>query len=132
MKICIPTLGEKGFDDKVCGHFGGSQFFTIFDTETKDYQIIQNDKNREHGNCAPIGLIAEKGTDTLICEGLGRRAIQRLNSAGIKVYRYVGEGSVKDVLEKMSSGKLEEFDSDNCCGNHEHNHQHSHNHHHHN
>jgi predicted Fe-Mo cluster-binding NifX family protein len=126
MKICIPTIGDKGFDDKICEHFGGSRFFTVFDTETNDYQVIPNIENREHGNCAPIDLIKDKGTEILVCEGLGKRAIQRLNSAGIKVYRNEGEASIKDVLEKATSGKLEEFDIDNCCGGHEHHQRHTH------
>lgn len=40
MKICIPTLGEKGLDEQVSEHFGSAPYFTIIDLESNGVEII--------------------------------------------------------------------------------------------
>jgi ArsR family transcriptional regulator len=50
--------------------------------------------------------------------GAGAGAIQKLNQAGIKVYRAI-PGTVSDVGAQFADGKLEEISAENACAHHD-------------
>lgn len=61
----------------------------------------------------PISRLNGRG----ICKGLGRRALEKLNDSGIKVFR-IERSTVKDIVEDFSDSKPEEIDPENACRNH--------------
>jgi predicted Fe-Mo cluster-binding NifX family protein len=115
MKICIPTLGEKGLDEQVSEHFGSAPYFTIIDLDSNGVETINNqNQHHSHGQCHPMGALAGKGIDGVICGGMGRRAVELLNSDGIKVY--LGNGNtVKTVVEEYKNGDLKELSVEGAC-----------------
>lgn len=118
MKICIPTINAEKQLAEVCDHFGSAPYFTIYDFEADTYETINNsDHNHEHGTCHPMENLKDKGIDCIVCKGLGRRALEKLNDCGIKVFR-IDRSSVNDIVEDFSKSELEEIDPENACRSH--------------
>lgn len=116
MKMCIPTINAEEQFSEVCDHFGSAPYFTIYDFEADTYETANN-SDHDHGTCHPMGSLKDTGIDCIICKGLGRRALQKLNDSGMKVFR-TNQSMVNDIIESFSESKLEEIDSDNTCRNH--------------
>ena len=118
MKICIPTIDAREQFSEVCDHFGSAPYFTIYDYETGAYETMNNSGHEhEHGTCHPMENLKGKGIDCVVCKGLGRRALEKLNTNGIRVFR-IERQAVKEIVEDFSAGKSEEMNADNACQNH--------------
>jgi predicted Fe-Mo cluster-binding NifX family protein len=117
MKLGIPSMGEKGLEEQIGEHFGRVPYYTIVDTETGDVEVIENTSHHMGGQGQPPELLKEYGVEVMICQGLGRRAIDLFTELGINVC--VGAtGRVKDVVEAYKSGKLQEAGSGDACQQH--------------
>jgi len=118
MKICLPTTGKNGLSETVHSHFGSASYFTIYDTETKGVQVIENDnQHHAHGACQPLGMISGLEIEAVLTSGMGRRAVQLLNEDGIKVYLLAGN-TVREAVDKFVANELPELTFDNACGGH--------------
>ena len=119
MKVCIPTLGEKGLEECVSDHFGRSPTFTIVDLDANKVKVIRNTSEHFGGMGHPPELLAREKVDVLLCSGLGPRAAQAFQQSGIEIY--VGAmGTVKDVISAWQAGKLQEATDKNVCRIHRH------------
>jgi predicted Fe-Mo cluster-binding NifX family protein len=115
MLACIPTRGNAGIDDHVNEHFGSAPFFTLYDTGSGEVTIIENrNAHHSHGTCHPMNQLANHHIDCVVCTGMGRRAIEALNSEGVKVYQ-VGTVRVGDVIESIKAQQLVEIDPATAC-----------------
>ena len=118
MRICIPTKSNEGKRAKVHDHFGSAEYFTIIDLDNDSVEIIKNTNNHHsHGMCHPISVIGNKSIDIIIAQGMGARAVQKLNEGGIKAYRSNAE-TVQDVINNHNAGKVEEITIENACVQH--------------
>ena len=116
MIICIPTEDSNGLGSKVYGHFGSAPFFVLYDLANGEIETINNmDKRHEHGQCNPLLSFEEKPFDIMVTGGIGMRALQRLQTAGITVYRIEMEKSVKDVIESIEKNALKEITVQESC-----------------
>ena len=52
MKICIPTETNQGNTAQVYGHFGSAPYFTIYDTEAKSLEVVDNAVSSEESSSA--------------------------------------------------------------------------------
>ncbi len=119
MKICIPTEVPMGLDSIAYGHFGSAPYFLIFDTETKEIEVLNNNEaEHEHGQCNPITPLRDKGVKAIVVAGMGARALQNLQSMGIKAYRIQDGTSVRSIVDNLDFNKMEELIVENCCQNH--------------
>ena len=117
MKICIPTMGNKGFDEEVGEHFGRVPTYTLVDTETNKVTVIDNTSEHAGGSGYPPEIIAQTGAEVMLCGGLGRRAIGMFEELGIMVY--VGaSGTVRDAIQMWKDCKLLEATDENACKQH--------------
>ncbi|MFO8109659.1 MAG: NifB/NifX family molybdenum-iron cluster-binding protein [Thermoplasmata archaeon] len=117
MKVCIPTMGERGLEEQVGVHFGRVPTYTIVDTETGDVRVIKNTTTHMGGTGYPPDLIHDAGADAMLCDGLGRKAIQMFQEKGIMVY--VGAtGKVSDAIDMWEAGKLQTATSETACQQH--------------
>jgi len=115
MKICIPTQTRDGNTAEVYEHFGSAPFFTVCDTQSGSLEIIENaNQHHEHGMCQPLSAFAGQKIDAVVTGGMGSRAVQKLNEGGVKAFRAI-PGTVLDVLNQFSQGKLEEITVNNAC-----------------
>ena len=118
MRICIPTENKEGLNAKVHGHFGSAKYFTIYDTEKDTTTIIDNtNAHHSHGTCHPIGVLGTGSIDVVVCQGMGMRAVQKLNEANIKAYKAVA-GNVSEIVKKYKDNELEELTVQNACAQH--------------
>ena len=119
MKICIPTGTNEGKSSEVYGHFGSAPYFTIYDTQTNAVEIINNsNQHHSHGMCQPMAQLADKEIEAVVCGGMGARAVQKLNEAGIRAYRAV-PGTVEDITSRFLNGGLDEITVDDACTQHD-------------
>lgn len=117
MKVCIPTMGDKGLDEQIGAHFGRVPTYTMVDTETEDVQVINNTTTHMGGAGYAPDLINDAGADVMLCDGLGRKAIQMFQDKGIMVY--VGAtGTVSDAIDMWEEGKLQAATSETACQQH--------------
>ena len=119
MKVCIPSLGNRGLEEEVSQHFGRAPNFTILNTQTSEVKIIENKSEHFGGVESSPDLIAKEGADTVLCSSLGPRAIDMFEQLGIRVYVGAG-GIVKDAIHAFQEGRLQEATNENACKNHRH------------
>lgn len=125
MKICIPTMGENGFDNQVGEHFGRVPTYTIVDLDTNEIKVIPNTSEHMGGQGQPPQIMAKEGVNVMVCRGLGRRAITMFEELGIDVY--IGaSGTVKDAIDAFKQDKLQKASIDDACGQHAFRDQHHH------
>jgi predicted Fe-Mo cluster-binding NifX family protein len=105
MRICIPTEGNGGLDDRVCEHFGRSPTYTIYDTETGEVEILPNTSEHFGGSGLPAELLAQAGVNVVLCAGLGPRAIALLAQYGIEVHTGAF-GTVREAIQAWQAGRL--------------------------
>ncbi len=132
MRVCIPTMSNKGLDDTVGEHFGRVPTYTIVDSETNAVNVVENTSDHMGGQGHPPEIIKQAGADVMLCGGLGRRAIARFAEQQIEVF--VGAvGTVAEAIEMWKAGKLTLADENTACrqhafGGHGHGHEHGHGH----
>jgi predicted Fe-Mo cluster-binding NifX family protein len=115
MKICIPTKTQDGKKAEVYEHFGSAPFFTIYDMESGTVEVIDNaNQHHDHGRCQPLSAFADKHIDVVVTGGMGARALQKLNEGGINAFRAV-PGTVLEIVEQFSQGRLEAITVNNAC-----------------
>ena len=118
MKVCIPTETNEGLKAHVYGHFGSAPFFTLVDIEDKSVEIIDNGNQvHAHGQCHPVASLQGRKVEAVVTGGMGLRAVQMFQEAGIKVFR-AQAGTVEDVVGEIAGNRLEEITLDDACGHH--------------
>ena len=118
MLVCIPTKGNAGLDDEVFGHFGSAPFFTLYNSENDTLEILENrNAHHDHGTCHPMNQLMKYKINSVVCSGMGRRAIEALNTEGIKIYM-ADSDKVSETVEQIKSGKLIEMDPTKACQGH--------------
>jgi len=118
MLACIPTRGNAGSEDTVFDHFGSAPYFTLYDSETGEMTVLENrNAHHSHGTCHPMAQLTRYRINCVICSGMGRRAIEALNSEGIKIY-HSPSSKVEEVIEKLKTEALVEMDPLTACRGH--------------
>lgn len=115
MLTCIPTNGAAGLDDTVCEHFGSAPYFTLFNSDTGQIEIIANrNSHHSHGTCHPMAQLARYHIDAIVCSGMGRRAIEALSSEGVRIY-YADAPNVRALVDKIKGDQLVAVDPARAC-----------------
>lgn len=119
MRLCIPTINDKGRLSELSDHFGSAPNFVIYDSDADSCQSIANSNaEHEHGTCHPMSNLQGLEIDAIVCRGIGRRALQRLHQNGIKVYT-ADVASVDDVAKSLAEEKLKELAAQDACQGHD-------------
>ena len=118
MKIAIPTRG-KNVDE----HFGHCEYYTIVHI-SEDKKIDKTESFE-----APVGcgcksniasVLADMGVELMLAGNMGQGAVNKLNSAGLRVIRGCS-GNVDEVAKAYVNDEI--TDSGIVCSNHDHEHQ---------
>jgi predicted Fe-Mo cluster-binding NifX family protein len=118
MNVCIPVSEDRGMESPICGHFGSAPAFVLVDTETRAHRVFTNENAvHEHGNCAPIAMLARERIDAFVVGGIGAGALAKLLATGATVYRGV-PGSVTQSLEALTRSALPSVTPADTCGHH--------------
>ena len=128
MRICIPTLDDRGLESMPSDHFGSAPYFTFVDTEGGEVEVQPNaGANHVHGACRPLDFLGTRTVDAIVCRGLGKRAFVRLQGSGIEVYVTL-EVDVEGTVSAFKDGRLKRLESEEACHGHSHDHGHGHGH----
>ena len=104
MKIAVTSTGPS-LDDNVEARFGRCAYFLIIDTDTMQYEAIEN-PNIALGGGAGIQsaqLMSEKGVTTVLTGNCGPNAFNVFGQAGIQVIVGVS-GVVRNAVEQFKTG----------------------------
>ena len=81
-------------------------------------EIIDNkNQHHSHGTCHPMLALDGKQVDVVVTGGMGRRAIELLNSQNIKVYRSE-QRTVAETVERFKEGAMSELTPGAGCMGH--------------
>jgi len=106
MKIAITSTG-KTLDSQVDPRFGRAACFIIVDTETMDFNVIENESVAAAGGAGPSSakVVIDADAEAVLTGNCGPNAERTLTAAGIKLY--IGAtGTVTETIELFKSGKL--------------------------
>ena len=118
MKICMPVVESNGRASRLSGHFGSAPWFAIYDADSGDIAFVRNDESaHEHGSCMPVEALRKSGAETVLCKGMGMRAIQLLTAAGITPCS-TGAETVDGAIADHDAGRTPAMDAASACRSH--------------
>ena len=111
MKVCFSSNGNSS-DSVMDPRFGRAAYFAIADTETMEFEIIENAAAASGGGAGITSgqLMVDKEVKAVITGNVGPNAMNVLKAAEIEVYKG-SLVSVKENLEKFKKGLLDKIDT---------------------
>lgn len=117
MKIAVTSQG-KDLDSQVDPRFGRAAYIIIVDSDTMNFEILDNKENINALKGAGIQAasnISGKGAQVLLTGFCGPNAFKTLQAAGVKVANDAS-GTVREAVKAFVGGKLPFAESANVEG----------------
>ncbi|MDL1967414.1 MAG: NifB/NifX family molybdenum-iron cluster-binding protein [Deltaproteobacteria bacterium] len=117
MKIAVTSKG-KHLDSQVDPRFGRAAYILIVDTDSFDFEVVDNSENVNALKGAGIqtaSMVSDKGAEVLLTGLCGPNAFKTLEVAGVKVANDVS-GTVRDAVTVFNEGKSLFVDGANVEG----------------
>jgi len=117
MKIAVTSKGSS-LDSEVDPRFGRAAYILIVDSETFEFEALDNQENVNAFKGAGIqaaAMVSEKGAEVLLTGYCGPNAFKTLNAANVKVANDAA-GSVEDAVKAFNEGKMTFADGANVDG----------------
>ncbi|MEE4165852.1 MAG: NifB/NifX family molybdenum-iron cluster-binding protein [Desulfocapsaceae bacterium] len=115
MKIAVSSRGPQ-LTSEVDPRFGRASYILVIDTETSEFEAVDNAVNAGAFKGAGIQaatMVNDKGAKVLMTGYCGPKAFQVLEAAGVKVVNDVS-GTVSDAVDRFKSGKVDYSTSANA------------------
>ncbi|MBW1839406.1 MAG: NifB/NifX family molybdenum-iron cluster-binding protein, partial [Deltaproteobacteria bacterium] len=108
MKICITSSGQS-LEDAIDPRFGRCQYFIMLDTESMQFEAIQNPAISAGGGAGiqAAQLVAEKGAEVVLTGNVGPNAFNTLQAAGLKIVVGLSNIMVRQAVEGFKSGQYQ-------------------------
>lgn len=117
MKIAVTSKGTD-LDSEVDPRFGRASYILIVNSETFDFEVLDNKTNVNALKGAGIqaaSMVSDKGAEVMLTGFCGPNAFKTLKAAKIGVADNA-DGSVRDAVEAYLDGKLPLSDQANVEG----------------
>ncbi|MCG6200510.1 NifB/NifX family molybdenum-iron cluster-binding protein [Psychromonas antarctica] len=117
MKIAISTAGNN-LDAQVELRFGRASSFLLFDTDTRNFSMLDNSEQVNAMQGAGIKTaqnIVTAGADVLISGHCGPKAMQVLNAKNIAVY-VTEKNVIGTAIANLQNGLLEQITTHDVAG----------------
>jgi predicted Fe-Mo cluster-binding NifX family protein len=108
MKIAVTAENNNGLESIIAQHFGHAPFFIMVDVENGEVTATEGIANPFISGHAPgevPSYIAQQKANVMLSGGMGGRAIQFFEEAGIKAATGAS-GTVRQSLDNYFGGKL--------------------------
>lgn len=115
MKVAISSKGTDLSSD-VDPRFGRAAYIIIVDTDTMEFEAVDNSVNVNSFKGAGIQaatMVHDKGAEVLMTGYCGPKAFQTLQAAGVKVVSDVS-GTVAEAVELIKADKVAYTDAANA------------------
>ena len=108
MKICVTSSGQS-LEDAVDPRFGRCQFFIVVDSESMQFEAIENPAMNAGGGAGIQAgqLVANKGVEVVLTGNVGPNAFNTLQAAGLKIVVGLSGITVGQAVEGFKSGKYQ-------------------------
>lgn len=111
MKLAI-ALKENDYNSSVDERFGRAPFFIIIDSDTKEFEIIENEAKDE---ATGAGLKAVKNLlkyeiDTIIAGEIGPKAGELIYDLEIPTFKFKDLEKVNEIVNAFNENTLEKYD----------------------
>jgi len=117
MKIAVTSSG-KDLDSAIDPRFGRAAYFLIVDTDSLDFEVVDNSDNINAFRGAGIqaaATISNKGAAVLLTGYCGPNAFKTLAAANVKVANDIS-GTVREAVTAFKEGKFSFSNSPNVDG----------------
>jgi predicted Fe-Mo cluster-binding NifX family protein len=117
MKIAVTSTGTD-LDSQVDPRFGRASYILIVDSETFDFEVLDNKENVNALKGAGIqaaSMVSDKGAEVLLTGFCGPKAFKALKAAKIGVANDAA-GSIRDAVKAHLEGRLPLSDKANVEG----------------
>lgn len=117
MKIAVTSQGTN-LDSQVDPRFGRAAYILIVDTETFEFEVLDNKENANALKGAGIqaaSMVSDKSAEALLTGYCGPKAFMTLEAAKIRVANEI-EGTVRDAVKSFNEGTLTFTDKANVEG----------------
>lgn len=111
MLVAVSSTGAA-LESPMDQRFGRTAFFVVIDTDTMEYEAMENAGNRSESGAgiAAAQSVAEKGVTAVITGNIGPNAMEVLHAAKIGISR--GQpASVRENVLRFKRGELATIDS---------------------
>ena len=113
MKIAV-TAQNSGWTELLDSRFGRAACFVIVNGETKEWQAVENEQNRQATQGAGIQAartIIDQGAEVLISGNVGPKAFRVLQAGAVRMFRTdpAVQKTVSDAVVAWERGELEEI-----------------------
>ena len=108
MKLCVTSSGQ-GLEDAVDPRFGRCQYFIIIDTESMQFEAIENPAMNAGGGAGTQAgqLVANKGAEVVLTGNVGPNAFNTLQAAGLKIVVGLSGITVGQAIEVFKTGNYQ-------------------------
>ncbi len=117
MKIAVTSQGTN-LDSEVDPRFGRAQYILLVDSDTLDFEVLDNKENLNALKGAGIQaaqMVSEKGAEVLLTGFCGPNAFKGMKAANIGVANNAS-GTIKEAVKAYMDGSLPLADEANVEG----------------
>jgi len=106
MKLCVTSSGQS-LEDTVDPRFGRCQYFILVETESMEFDAIQNPAMSSGGGAGTLAgqFVADKGAEVVLTGNVGPNAFNTLHAAGLKIVVGLSGNTVAQAIEGFKSGQ---------------------------
>jgi len=104
MKVAVTATG-KGLDADVDPRFGRCKYIIFIDTDTLEFEVVENTAGAGGAGIAAGQLVASHGATVVLTGDCGPNAHQVLSAAKIQVITGVS-GKIKDAVQAFKAGQF--------------------------
>jgi len=116
MPIIAVSSDGPSIDDMVDPRFGRAGGFFVLNTETMESSYIDNGESQCRSQGAGIETaerVCAAGVTAILSGFVGPKAFAALTGAGIKIYQDLEDMTVREAIEKFTSGSIFPADASN-------------------
>jgi len=118
MRICVTAEGTD-LNSRVDPRFGRAANFIIYDTETNEYNVVENKQRMDLPQGAGIQsatTVVDAEAEAVLTGNCGPKAFRVLDSCQIPVYVGLSGITVKEAIDKFLAGELQPVSQANVEG----------------